>query len=279
MTHIVADRVKETTTTTGTGALSLSAATGFRRFSEVCATSDTVFYAIAGGSEWEVGYGTYSGTNQLTRTTVIASSNSGVAVSLSAGTKDVFLTDPATAQVGQVRPKRSGATYYDVPGVPLTGQGATTHEGGYIHYQPFPVRGAPIAITELAFRVVTAASSGNTARVAIYRSDTYAQPGALVAGATGIAITTTGKKTASVSAFLLPGLYLLAFWSTANVEVKRRLGPSWQRTDLDEYDLIRSMKVYRDPTANTSWADPGTAWTDAENTNDGFYHTVFCAIG
>lgn len=94
MAHISADRVKETTTTTGTGAITLAgAASGFRAFSSVMAASDTCYYAIVGGTEWETGIGTYNTT--LTRTTVLASSNAGAAVNFSAGTKDVFLTTPA----------------------------------------------------------------------------------------------------------------------------------------------------------------------------------------
>ena len=102
----IADRVKETTTTTGTGALALGGAmTGFRAFSSVCSVGDTCYYALQAvdgngvpTGDWEVGLGTYSSASTLTRTTVTASSNSGSAVSLSAGTKQVWL-DLAAAQV------------------------------------------------------------------------------------------------------------------------------------------------------------------------------------
>jgi len=98
MALVVADRVKETTTTTGTGTLTLAgAATGFQAFS-VIGDGNTTYYSISsnGGTEWEVGVGTYtlSGTT-LARTTVLSSSNSGSAVNLSAGTKDVFVTYPS----------------------------------------------------------------------------------------------------------------------------------------------------------------------------------------
>ncbi len=101
MALISADRVRETSTTTGTGALTLAGAvTGFRAFSAVCSTNDTLFYVISHQTqnEWECGLGTYSGTNTLTRTTVHSSSNSGSAVNLSAGTKDVFIASTATLQ-------------------------------------------------------------------------------------------------------------------------------------------------------------------------------------
>ena len=101
MALVSADRVRETSTTTGTGALTLSGAvTGFRAFSAVCSTNDTLFYVISHQTqnEWECGLGTYSGTNTLTRTTVHSSSSSGSAVNLSAGTKDVFIASTATLQ-------------------------------------------------------------------------------------------------------------------------------------------------------------------------------------
>ena len=98
MAFVLADRVKETTTTAGTGTVTLlGASTGYQSFAAI-GNANTTYYTIAGqtGSEWEVGIGTYtsSGTT-LARTTVIASSNSGSLVSFSAGTKDVFVTYPA----------------------------------------------------------------------------------------------------------------------------------------------------------------------------------------
>lgn len=100
MAHVSEPRVLETSPTTGTGALTLAGAVaGFRTFASVCATSDTCLYyieAVDGDGiptgDWEVGLGTYSGTNTLTRTTVISSSNAGSAVSFAAGTKRVGIT-------------------------------------------------------------------------------------------------------------------------------------------------------------------------------------------
>lgn len=98
MAFVLADRVRETTTTTGTGTVTLAGAvTGFQTFSAI-GNGNTTYYTIAGQgtSEWEVGIGTYtsSGTT-LSRTTVLASSNSGSLVNFSAGTKDVFCDYPA----------------------------------------------------------------------------------------------------------------------------------------------------------------------------------------
>ena len=103
MALVVADRVKETTTTTGTGAISLAgAATNFRTFSSVLSNADTTYYAIVDNANFafEVGLGTYASSgNTITRTTVLSSSNSNSAVNFGAGSKDVILTSPADKAV------------------------------------------------------------------------------------------------------------------------------------------------------------------------------------
>jgi hypothetical protein len=98
MPLVVKDRVQETSTTTGTGTFTLAGAvTGFQSFS-VIGDGNTTYYTIVlqGGSEFEVGLGTYtsSGTT-LSRDTILSSSNSNNAVNFSAGTKNVFVTYPA----------------------------------------------------------------------------------------------------------------------------------------------------------------------------------------
>ena len=102
MPLVVKDRVQETTTTTGTGTITLAGAvSGFQSFSAI-GNGNTTYYAIVGGTEWEVGLGTYtsSGTT-LSRDTILESSNGGTAVNFSAGTKNVFVTYPAEEAVYQ----------------------------------------------------------------------------------------------------------------------------------------------------------------------------------
>ena len=99
MALVIADRVKDSTTTTGTGTVTLSgtAATGYQNFS-VIGNGNTTYYTIAGQgtTEWEVGIGTYTTAGPtLARTTILSSSNAGAAVNFSAGTKDVFVTYPS----------------------------------------------------------------------------------------------------------------------------------------------------------------------------------------
>ena len=103
MAFVINDRVKETTTTTGTGTISLAGAvTGFETFGTGIGNSNTTYYAITlpGTAEFEVGLGTLnSDSSTIARTTVISSSNSDSAVNFSAGTKTIFCTIPASKSV------------------------------------------------------------------------------------------------------------------------------------------------------------------------------------
>lgn len=99
MALILNDRVKETTTTTGTGTVSLAGAEeGFESFVAGVGTGNDTYYSIFAGTEFEVGRGTVtSGTpDTLSRTTVISSSNSDALVNFSAGEKTVICTYPAS---------------------------------------------------------------------------------------------------------------------------------------------------------------------------------------
>ena len=101
MALVISDRVKETTTTTGTGTYTLGGAVaGFETFTANLSNSDTTYYCCTDGTDFEVGLGTFtsSGTT-LARTTVISSSNSNNAVSWSSGTRTLFCTLPATKTI------------------------------------------------------------------------------------------------------------------------------------------------------------------------------------
>ena len=102
MALIQADRVKETSSTTGTGNFTLAGATtGFRRFNDSVGSANTCYYVITDNTDYEIGLGTLSNSATLARTTVITSSNSNSAVDWGAGTKDVFTTYPGTKAVIQ----------------------------------------------------------------------------------------------------------------------------------------------------------------------------------
>ena len=133
MALVLADRVQEVTTTTGTGTVTLGGAvTGFQSFA-VIGNGNTTYYTIAGQNttEWEVGIGTYtsSGTT-LARTTVLSSSNAGALVNFSAGTKTVFVTQPSertvyvdSANTSVSVPQLSATSITDSGNLTFTGTG------------------------------------------------------------------------------------------------------------------------------------------------------------
>ena len=105
MALILKDRVLETCSSPGTGAVTLLGATvGYQTFSAAIGNGNTCYYTISdqNGVNWEVGLGTYATSgNTLTRTTVLSSSNSGSTVNFNTGTQNVFVTYPSEQAVYQ----------------------------------------------------------------------------------------------------------------------------------------------------------------------------------
>lgn len=133
------DRVRETTTTTGTSNLVLLGAVATYQSFGVVGDGNSCYYAIvdqAPNTNWEVGLGTYtlSGTT-LSRDTILASSNSGSAVNFGSGTKDVFLTCPANVAMNALFTGTStvtvGNTGTETSLMP-TGKGSTTIPAKYL---------------------------------------------------------------------------------------------------------------------------------------------------
>jgi hypothetical protein len=127
MAIVLKDRVKETSTTTGTGTITLlGAAEGYQAFSAI-GNGNTTYYAIVNPEDgtWEVGTGTYtaSGTT-LSRTTVFESSNAGALVDFGLGTKDVFVTYPAERAIYE---EPSGNTLIDGGPLTVVGAGVTAY--------------------------------------------------------------------------------------------------------------------------------------------------------
>lgn len=140
MALVLHDRVQETSTSTGTGSVTLDGAVlGYQTFAAI-GNGNTTFYCIAGQgtTEWEVGLGTYtsSGTT-LSRDTVLASSNSGSLVNFSVGTKAVFVTYPseksvnldASGNVSALGTISSGTWQGTTVGVAYGGTGVTASSG------------------------------------------------------------------------------------------------------------------------------------------------------
>jgi len=127
MALVVKDRVKETTTTTGTGTINLAGAvSGFQTFVAGVGSTNTTYYAIedANGTAWEVGLGTVTDASPdtLARTTILANSNGDTdAITLSSGTHTVFATYPAGKAVYLVANGTTSFTLDDIPDVKCGG--------------------------------------------------------------------------------------------------------------------------------------------------------------
>ena len=167
MALVLKDRVKETTTTTGTGTYTLAGAvTGFEAFSEIDTT-----YACTDGTDFEVGVGTHGG-GTLARTTILRSSNGDAAVNWTAGTRNIFITQPAEKAVFE---DASGDVYISGGLIDLKNDGSAVSqikfycESNNAHAQT--LKGAPHSEASSADLVLPTASgtlvgTGDTGSVA-----------------------------------------------------------------------------------------------------------------
>ena len=144
MSHVVADRVRETTTTTGTGTYTLAGAvTGFETFGSI-GNTNTTYYCCTDGTNFEVGVGTYtSSVTTLARTTILQSSNSDSAVNWSAGTRQIFCTLPAEKSVIE-----DASNNVSIGGV-LTSTGLTIGSAAITEAELEILDGANVTTTEL----------------------------------------------------------------------------------------------------------------------------------
>ena len=141
MALVLADRVQDTSTTTGTGSFTLSGSppTGYQAFSVVGNGNTTYYAAYDTAGNWEVGVGTYSSTGPtLARTTILSSSNAGSAVNFPAGTKNIIVTYPSeksvnldgSGNVSALGTVSSGVWQGTAVGLGYGGTGLTTSSNG-----------------------------------------------------------------------------------------------------------------------------------------------------
>jgi hypothetical protein len=201
MALVVNDRVKETSTTTGTGTFSLAGAvTGFETFVAGIGNSNTTYYAIVNtnNGEFEVGLGTVTDAtpDTLARTTIISSSNSDSAVDFSSGTKNVFCTLPASKSVIL---DASGNIVAN-NGSNLTALNATQLTSGTVPDARFPATLPALNGSALTNLNATALASGTVANA---RLDAQLQDVAGLATTAGKIIQGDGSNFA-LSAYTLP---------------------------------------------------------------------------
>lgn len=214
---MLANGVKETTATTGTGTVTLSAVAGFARFANAFAVGDLVSYAIRDGNDWEWGIGAVGASNTLTRDVCTAKFASGTYENMPAtklslsGAAEVYCaqhTGTYGARVGR-------STFSSNPTrLVRSVAGATSNStltAGSAYYVPFTVDRV-FKISALGCRVQTGAA-GATIDIGIYNSGVVSgkeRPTTRICQVTGLDATTSGEKSASVSAVLVPGQL---YWS------------------------------------------------------------------
>jgi len=171
MSLVLANRVRETTQTTGTGTITLAGAvTGFQSFAAI-GNNNTTYYTIASATQWEVGIGTYYG-GTLSRDTVISSST-GSKLDLATGAKDVFVDLPAEKLVVSVNGNTGEVvlTAADVNAVPYTG--ATTavdlNNKSLVNVSHFGVNTA--TVPDILLRAIGDNNSASRMAVRGYSSD------------------------------------------------------------------------------------------------------------
>jgi hypothetical protein len=231
MALVLADRVKETTTSTGTTAITLAgAATGYQTFLLAIGNTNTTYYTIADqtGANWEVGIGTYTTIgNTLSRDTVLASSNAGALVVFLTGTKDVFVTYPAER-----------ALYTDGPlGTPSSG--TLTNATGYTY--------ANLSGTVPTWNQnTTGTAAGLSATLAIASGGTGATT---LAGAnlpvTNVANTFTGTQTFSGTSTTLAAIL-------TNAAEKTTISATAATGTIAYYTASQSV-LYYTSNASTNW--------------------------
>ena len=200
MALVVNDRVKETSTTTGTGTLSLAGAvSGFESFVAGIGNTNTTYYSIVNeDGEFEVGIGTVTdaATDTLSRDTILSSSNSDAAVNFAAGTKDVFCTLPASKAVIL----DSSGNIVANNGSNLTALNATQLTSGTVPDARFPATLPALNGSALTNLNATALASGTVANA---RLDAQLQDVAGLATTSGKIIQGDGSNFV-LSAYTLP---------------------------------------------------------------------------
>lgn len=228
---MLANRVKETATTTGTGNFTLAgAATNHITFNTAFGTDRRFFYTIIDdtNNDWEIGIGYLSASTTLVRETVLNSTNSDAVVSFGSGTKDVI--NSATQD-----------TVYRGEGLPteankiITGHGA--FNAGYGSFSANTLYAMPVNLPFAVYGISTLGSRNSVAGAAstLYRAGIYSDkngyPDKLLTETTGTfaadATADTDTEAACTSIDLLPGRYWFALVSDGTPDPYRAGDPSF----------------------------------------------------
>jgi hypothetical protein len=267
MALVLADRVKDTTTTTGTGSVTLSGSppAGFQSFGAAIGNGNTTYYTISGGSQWEVGIGTYNSTGVvLNRDTVLSSSNSGNLVNFSAGDKDVFVTYPAERSVNE---DATGNVNINITGSAVTATTATNLAAGAAGSVPYQTAANTTAFVATASGVLVGGTTPSFSTTPTLTGTNFtAIPNAaltnsaVTVGTTAISLGATSTTLAGLTSVTLTQDPTLALQAATKQYVD---------TLAAEGISYHAPVKYEVPTALTATYNNGTAGVGATLTNAG----------
>lgn len=201
MALVLKDRVQEITNTTGTGTVTLAGAvTGFQTFAAV-GDGNTTYYAITGGSQWELGIGTYtaSGTT-LSRDTVLSSSNNGNLVDFAAGSKTVFVTYP-TSRVVIADGTSIAAANSSI--LPVTSGGTGSATASFSGANITTINASNISSGTIANARTTASSSNGASTIVARGASGEFSAGTITATFSGSGASVTSINAANISSGIL----------------------------------------------------------------------------
>lgn len=215
--------VKETTTTSGTGNITVASSTGRARFSDCFAVNLPFFYSINDGNNWELGVGYLSATSTLVRAKILSTLVSGTfddtspsAITLSGGTCSVYATPCAQSAMPNkphISVTNSSAGYMISNNVGVINAATMTATVDRQYYLPYYWDCArPMSL--MGFRVSSAAAAGKVSRIGLYSVDENGEPDVLLVESTDIAVDSSGVKTYNFTDKLYPpGWYCIGLVS------------------------------------------------------------------
>jgi hypothetical protein len=267
MALVLADRVQDLTTTTGTGTITLAGTppAGYQSFGTAIGNGNTTYYTISGGSEWEVGIGTYTAAGtSLSRDTVLSSSNSGSLVNFSAGTKIVFVTYPAEKSVNE---DVAGNVNIDITGNAATATKATNLAAGAAGSIPYQTAANTTAFVATAAGVLVGGTTPSFSTTPTLTGTNFsAIPNSALSnntvtiGTTSIALGATSLTLAGLTSVTLTQDPTLALEAATKQYVD---------TLVSEGISYHAPVKYEAPNAYTATYNNGTAGVGATLTNAG----------
>lgn len=267
MALVLADRVQDLTITTGTGTVTLAGSppTGFQSFGAAIGNGNTTYYTISGGTQWEVGVGTYTAAGtSLSRDTVLSSSNSGSLVNFSAGTKTVFVTYPAEKSVNE---DAAGNVNINITGSAVTATTATNLAAGAAGSVPYQTAANTTAFVATASGVLVGGTTPSFSTAPTLTGTNFsAIPNAALSnnsvtvGTTAISLGATSTTLAGLVSVTLTQDPTLALQAATKQYVD---------TLAAEGISYHAPVKYEVPTALTATYNNGTAGVGATLTNAG----------